>query len=97
MAKQRLKGKVIRNKMNKTVIVQVERRAAHPKYKKIIVKRKKYYAHTEEELEVGSQVTIEESRPLSKLKRWIIVESIDNGKKINKNQPEADVPLAKKN
>ena len=95
MAKQRLKGKVIRNKMDKTVIVQVERKTAHPKYKKTIIKRKKYYVHSENELEVGRRVTIEVSKPISKLKRWKIVPSVDSGKRtVSKNQPKSPSPKA---
>lgn len=66
-------GIVIGNKMDKTVTVRVERRMPHPVLKKVIKLNKKYYAHTEEKLEVGQKVTIQETRPLSKLKRWRVV------------------------
>ncbi|NGX50395.1 MAG: 30S ribosomal protein S17 [Chlamydiae bacterium] len=70
-------GTVISNKMDKTVIVNVERTLPHPRYKKVITRGKKYYAHHEKgELKVGQKVRIQETRPLSKLKRWIVVELI---------------------
>ncbi len=70
------KGVVLSNKMNKTVIVQVDTTFRHPKYKKVITRGKKYYAHDESNvLEIGKTVTIQESRPYSKLKRWLVVSS----------------------
>ncbi|MEO0091300.1 MAG: 30S ribosomal protein S17 [candidate division WOR-3 bacterium] len=73
MAKQ-VKGIVISNKMNKTVVVVVERKVLHPKYKKYITKRTKLYAHDEKnECKIGDQVLLESTRPLSKLKRWRVV------------------------
>jgi small subunit ribosomal protein S17 len=72
MRKQRV-GVVISDRMNKTRVVLVERLKKHPKYKKYIKVRKKFYAHDENnETKVGDVVLIEETRPLSKLKRWII-------------------------
>ena len=68
-------GVVLSNKMEKTVTVRVDRRMPHPRYGKVIVRSKKYYAHTDKPLEIGAQVKIEETRPLSKLKRWRVVES----------------------
>src|SRR3954470_20139070 len=71
-------GEVISNKMTKTIIVRVERRFAHPKYKKVITGYKKFYAHDEKsEAKVGDRVRIEETRPLSKTKRWRLVEVVD--------------------
>lgn len=67
------KGVVISNKMNKTVVVKVSRTMRHPQYNKIIAQNVKYYAHTEEPLEIGAEVNIVETRPLSKLKRWRVV------------------------
>lgn len=61
---------VISNKMQKTVVVRVDTTYRHEKYGKVITKSKKYYAHTENALPIGEKVMIEESRPLSKLKRW---------------------------
>ncbi|MCH9614372.1 MAG: 30S ribosomal protein S17 [Chlamydiia bacterium] len=67
-------GIVVSNKMDKTVTVKVENRIPHPRYKKIVKRSKKYYAHTEQKIEVGQAVRIQESRPYSKLKRWIVKE-----------------------
>jgi len=68
-------GKVVSDKMNKTIVVEVERRVPHPKFKKIIRRTSKFYAHDEQEqAKIGDKVLIEETRPLSKLKRWNLVE-----------------------
>lgn len=68
-------GVVVSTKMNKTAVVNVERTIPHPRYKKVIKRAKKYYAHNEKpDLKEGQRVRIEETRPLSKLKRWVIVE-----------------------
>ena len=70
-------GEVISNKMAKTITVRVERRFPHPRYKKVITGYKKLYAHDEKnEAKVGDRVRIEETRPLSKLKRWRLVEVV---------------------
>jgi small subunit ribosomal protein S17 len=67
-------GVVVSDKPNKTVIVQVERRIAHPIYGKSVARTKKYYAHDEKnEYKVGDTVRITETRPLSKLKRWRVI------------------------
>ncbi len=64
-------GNVISTKMQKTIVVEVEMRKAHPKYKRVIKSSKKFYAHDEENsARVGDVVRIRETRPLSKLKRW---------------------------
>ena len=66
-------GEVVSAKMAKTIVVQVERRVPHPIYKRIVTKRKKFYAHDENnEAKPGDIVRIIESRPLSKLKRWTL-------------------------
>src|SRR5436309_15798493 len=71
-------GKVISNKMAKTIIVRVERRFPHPKFKKVVTGYKKFYAHDEKaEAKVGDRVRIEETRPLSKTKRWRLVEVVE--------------------
>ncbi|MEO0254056.1 MAG: 30S ribosomal protein S17 [candidate division WOR-3 bacterium] len=71
-------GIVVSDKMDKTVVVLVERRVRHPLYKKEIKKRKKFYAHDEKnECKIGDKVRIMETRPLSKLKRWRVVEIIE--------------------
>lgn len=70
-------GEIVSNKMQKTVTVRVERTLRHPLYKKVITRSKKYYAHTDRnDLVVGQKVRIVETRPLSKLKRWRVVEVI---------------------
>ncbi|MCC6695714.1 MAG: 30S ribosomal protein S17 [Candidatus Hydrogenedentes bacterium] len=67
-------GEVISDKMSKTIVVRVERRVAHPRFKKIITRYSKHYAHDEkEEASLGDVVRIRESRPLSRLKRWSLV------------------------
>lgn len=64
-------GQVVSTKMAKTIVVEVTRRVPHPLYKRIITKRKKFYAHDEESsAKLGDTVRIIECRPLSKLKRW---------------------------
>lgn len=73
-------GEVISNKMAKTIVVRVERRFPHPKFKKVVTGYKKFYAHDEKsEAKVGDRVRIEETRPLSKLKRWRLVEIVERG------------------
>ena len=64
--------------MAKTIVVRVERRFPHPQYKKIVTAYKKFYAHDEKaEAKIGDTVRIEETRPLSKLKRWRLVEVVE--------------------
>lgn len=76
--KQRV-GVVVSNKMTKTIVVEVERRVPHPKFKKIIRRTSKFYAHDEEaKAKVGDKVLIEETRPLSKLKRWNLIEVLSH-------------------
>ncbi len=70
-------GVVVSNKMDKTVAVKVTRKMRHGKYEKVIERSKKYYAHDETDaLEIGQRVRIVETRPLSKLKRWRVVETM---------------------
>nr|YP_009402733.1 ribosomal protein S17 [Compsopogon caeruleus]ARX96086.1 ribosomal protein S17 [Compsopogon caeruleus] len=70
-------GKVVSDKMNKTVVVAVENRISHPKYKKIIVRTKKYKAHDENnECLIGDIIKIQETRPLSRTKRWKLIDII---------------------
>jgi small subunit ribosomal protein S17 len=70
-------GNVVSTKMQKTIVVEVEMRKAHPKYKRIVKKSKKFYAHDEQNsARVGDVVRIRESRPLSKLKRWNLEEIV---------------------
>ena len=73
-------GLVVSDKMDKTVVVQVENRIAHPKYGKIVVKTKKYKAHDEDnQCKQGDRVRIAETRPLSKTKRWEVAEILGGG------------------
>ena len=75
MPKRTLKGIVVSDKQKKTVVVRVERRFTHPLLKKTVRQSKKYYAHDEnDEYSVGDVVRIEEHRPISKLKRWTVVQ-----------------------
>lgn len=75
MATKERVGLVISDKMEKTVVVAVENRSPHSKYKKIIVRTKHYKAHDEENsCKVGDRVRIQETRPLSKTKRWQVVD-----------------------
>ena len=68
-------GEVVSTKMNKTIVVEVERRVPHPKYKKIVRMTSKFYAHDEkEEAKEGDKVRIVETRPISKLKCWALEE-----------------------
>ena len=73
MPKRLLSGKVISSKSNKTIVVEVTRRVKHKLYKKIIKKVKKYHAHDETNAyKIGDIVTIQESKPISKMKTWIV-------------------------
>jgi len=70
-------GVVISNKMDKTVTVEVKRKMRHPRYQKVFERSNKYYAHDESNaLAIGQKVRIVETRPLSKLKRWRVVEAM---------------------
>lgn len=74
LKRKELVGVVVSNKMDKTVVVKVDRKEAHPLYKKHIIKSKKYHAHDpNNECSVGDVVVIRETRPLSKTKRWVVV------------------------
>ncbi len=77
MPKKKLTGKVISDKMQKTVVVEVRRQKIYPKYKARFWVSKKYKAHDEKkEYKIGDQVVIEECRPLSKDKRWRVVAKV---------------------
>ncbi|MEM6531409.1 MAG: 30S ribosomal protein S17 [Myxococcota bacterium] len=72
------RGVVTKDKMDKTVVVEVTRRVRHPKYKKFLKRRLRYKAHDENnECKVGDLVQIEECRPLSKEKRWMVKEIVE--------------------
>ena len=79
MPKRLLRGKVISSNNKKTIVVEVTRRVKHRLYKKIIKRAKKYHAHDEKnDYKLGDIVTIQESKPISKLKKWIVVENTNN-------------------
>ena len=74
MSKKMLKGKVIRDKNEKTVVVLVKRKYSHPFFKKVITSSKKYHAHDEQnKFKIGDDVKIIESRPFSRKKRWEVI------------------------
>jgi small subunit ribosomal protein S17 len=74
-------GKVVSTKMAKTIVVQVERQKAHPLYRRVVSRSKKFYAHDEKGIaNVGDFVKVEETRPLSKLKRWRLMEVVKKAK-----------------
>ncbi|HXA50486.1 MAG TPA: 30S ribosomal protein S17 [Candidatus Acidoferrum sp.] len=84
-------GEVVSTKMAKTIVVEVSRRVPHPLYKRIIGKRKKFYAHDEDgTAKPGDQVRIIECRPLSKLKRWRLVEVVRRAAQVGAQPKELD-------
>jgi small subunit ribosomal protein S17 len=81
MPKRILQGVVVSDKNDKTIVVKVERRLRHPVLKKTVRLSKKYHAHDEKnEAKTGDIVRIEETRPLSKQKRWTLVEKVAAGR-----------------
>jgi len=75
MPKRVLQGVVVSDKNNKTIVVEVERRYTHPLLKKTVRRTKKYHAHDEKNsAKIGQIVSIEETAPISKLKRWVVLE-----------------------
>jgi small subunit ribosomal protein S17 len=82
MAVKERVGLVVSDKMDKTVVVAVENRSAHPKYGKIVVRTKRYKAHDEEnKCKQGDRVRIQETRPLSRTKRWVVLDILSHGLK----------------
>lgn len=78
MPRKELTGKVVSNKMDKTVVVAVENRFPHPRYEKQIVRTHKFKAHdAENSCNIGDSVRIQECRPLSKEKRWLVLEILE--------------------
>ena len=74
MSKKILNGKVIKDQNDKTIVVLVKRKYIHPFFKKVITSSKKYHAHDEKnKYKIGDNVSIVESKPLSKLKRWEVL------------------------
>src|SRR5262252_2747262 len=87
-------GQVVSTKMKKTIVVEVSRRVPHPLYKRIIGKRKKFYAHDEQgTARMGDVVRIVESRPLSKLKRWTLAEVVRRAAQVGAQPSELDVKV----
>ena len=85
-------GNVVSTKMQKTIVVEVEMRKAHPKYKRIVKSSKKFYAHDEQNsARVGDVVRIRETRPTSKLKRWALEEIV---RRSSLGQIEGNAPAA---
>ena len=84
-------GEVVANRMSKTIVVQVTRKKAHPFYGRVIARNKKFYAHDESnQAHVGDVVRLEETRPLSKLKRWKLKDIVRKAALV----PEAAVDAA---
>ncbi len=76
-------GEVVSDKMQKTVVVKMERRVTHPKYRRIVRLSKKFMVHDErQECKVGDRVRIIETRPLSRCKRWRILEVIERAQAV---------------
>jgi len=87
-------GQVVSTKMNKTIVVEVSRRVPHPLYKRIIGKRKKFYAHDEEgRAKMGDVVRIIECRPLSKLKRWRLADIVRAAVQVAAQPSDLDVKV----
>jgi len=85
-------GVVISNKMDKTVVVAVERQFSHPRYDRVVRRTSKFYAHDEKRLcKPGDVVTIVESRPLSRLKRWRVRSIVREGRAILEREEVAAV------
>jgi len=85
-------GEVVSTKMTKTIVVAVSRRVPHPLYKRIVTKRKKFYAHDEDSVaKTGDIVRIIECRPLSKLKRWRLEEVVRRAAQVSVQPTELDV------
>ena len=79
MPKRLLSGKVVSSKSNKSIVVEVTRRIKHKLYKKIIKRIKRYHAHDEDNVyKIGDNVTIQETKPISKMKSWITYNSSSN-------------------
>ncbi len=71
--RRELEGVVVSNKMQNTVRVRVDVTESHPKYKKVVNRKKVYFAHTDKEVNIGDRVCIREAKPFSKNVRWVVV------------------------
>jgi len=80
MPKRQLTGTVVSDKMEKTVVVEVETKRRHPLYHKVVKKGKRFPAHNEVGARAGDVVVIEETRPISKTKRWKVLEILGKSK-----------------
>ena len=88
-------GRVTSTKMSKTIVVQVIRKKAHPLYRRVVAKAKKFYAHDEKNTaHVGDTVEIEETRPMSKLKRWRLKNIIQKAKLVGGEEAALEAKLA---
>src|SRR6478736_237970 len=84
-------GEVVSTKMSKTIVVQVIMKKAHPLYRRVVAKSKKFYAHDESNTaRVGDFVEIEETRPMSKLKRWRLKNVIQKAKLVGGEEAALD-------
>ncbi|MGA2274891.1 MAG: 30S ribosomal protein S17 [Bryobacteraceae bacterium] len=87
-------GQVVSTRMAKTIVVEVSRRVPHPLYRRIVAKRKKFYAHDEQSTaRLGDVVRIVECRPLSKLKRWALAEVVRRAAQVAVQPAELDVKI----
>src|SRR5579863_1976125 len=87
-------GQVVSTKMQKTIVVEVSRRVPHPLYKRIVTKRKKFYAHDEKnEAKLGDTVRIIECRPLSRLKRWRLGDVIRRAAQVDVQPADLDIKV----
>jgi small subunit ribosomal protein S17 len=88
-------GQVVSTKMQKTIVVEVTRRVPHPIYKRIVTRRRKFYAHDENETaKTGDVVRILEHRPMSRLKRWILGDVIRRAVQVGVDPSQIDAPAA---
>ena len=89
-----LEGKVLSTKMQKTIVVEVERTFRHAKYGKYLRKRKRYHAHDEQQsAKTGDRVELAATRPLSKSKRWRLLRVIERGEQIEATSAEGEAKL----
>ena len=90
-------GEVVSTKMQKTIVVEVTRRVPHPLYKRIVNKRKRFYAHDENRTaKLGDVVRIVECRPLSRLKRWELGEVVRRAVQVGVEPSALDLPVTEK-
>jgi|ERR1019366_5231328 small subunit ribosomal protein S17 len=90
-----LTGEVVSTKMAKTIVVEVRRQKAHPFYKRVVARSNKFYAHDEKgTAHLGDLVKIEETRPLSKLKRWQLKEIVQRAAQVAPVAPVEEQPVS---